>query len=143
MAGSSMVFSYDDGDGSTARVGIRRIVCAFTTDDTDGSATGTTKKIAGELIKVTTDPGATAPSANWDVVITDPEGINVCTVCQNAAALIARHTTNTEETYLYLKNTDATPIGIASYPVVCDALTIAVANGGNSKVGEIILYYRA
>lgn len=143
MAGSSMTVTYDDGvDGGGYRCGIKKILIDFVTDDATGAATVDTRKIVGELIKLVTDPGATAPTANWDVVITDPEGLTVTAGCDNAAALIARHTTNSEQTYLHLLNSTATPVGIATYPVVCDVLTIAVANGGNAKNGQIILYYK-
>lgn len=143
MAGSSMTFTYDDGTDGLGNSGtrIRKVTCDFTTDDSAGTASGTTRKISGRLIKIQTDPGSAAPSANWDVVVTDEEGIDVLGKCQESAALIARHTTNSEETYLFIKNIDATPIGIAAFPVVCNALTIAVANGGNSKTGQIILFY--
>lgn len=143
MAGSSLTITYDDGaDGAGFRAGIRKVLIDFTTDDTTGDATGDTRKIVGELVKIQTDPGATAPTDNWDVVITDAEGIDVLANCQNAATLLTRDTANTEETYLYLKNADATPIGIAAYPVVCDVLTITVENAGNSKTGQVILYYK-
>lgn len=143
MAGSSMTFTYDDGADGAGNSGtrIRKLVCDFVTDDSTGAASGTTRKISGRLIKIQTDPGSAAPSANWDVVVTDEEGIDVMGKCQNAAALVARHTTNSEETYLYILNGDGTPIGIAAFPVVSNALTVAVANGGNSKTGQIILFY--
>lgn len=135
MAGSAMTFTQDK------RGNLRRLICAWTSDDSTGAASGTTAKIAGRFIKVVTDPGSAAPTANWDVVVTDENGLSPFDVCQNAAALIARHTTNTEETYLYLKNTDATPTGIAAFPVACGVLTVAVANAGNSKTGAITFYY--
>lgn len=143
MAGSSMTFTYDDGaDGAGNRGRIRRIICDWVSDDSAGTASATTRKIVGELIKVVTDPGGTAPTDNWDTVITDPEGVDVTAACMNAALLIARDTANTEETYLYLKEASGTPIGIGAFPVVCDPLTVAVANAGNSKTGQIIIYYR-
>lgn len=143
MAGSSMTFTYDDGwDRLGQQCRIRRVIADWVSDDSDGSASGTTQKVVGELIKVVTDPGSAAPSDNWDVIITDEEGVDVTAVCQNAATLLTRDTANTEQTYLYILNADGTPIGIAAFPVVCDKLTIAVANAGNSKTGQIILYYR-
>lgn len=131
-----MTFTYDELGP------IRKIIAEWVSDDSTGAATGTTKKITGTLIKVSTDPGAAAPTDNWDVVVTDEEGVDVLATCQQAAALVARDTANSEETYLYLKNIDATPIGFAVFPVVCDKLTIAVANAGNSKTGQITLFYR-
>lgn len=144
MAGSSMTFAYDDGvpDAFNLMPGIRRLVCDFVTDDSAGTASGVTKKICGEVVKVVTDPGAAAPTANWDIVVTDENGLSPFAKCQNAARLLARHTTSTEEDYLYILNADSTPIGVSLYPVVCGELTVAVANGGNSKTGRIVLYIR-
>jgi hypothetical protein len=143
MAGSAMTFEYDDGDdGAGRRCSIRRVIATFLTDDSAGTASGTTRKIVGELIKVVTNPGSAAPTDNWDVLITDENSIDPLAGVQNAAALVARDTTTTEQTYLQLLNADGTPVAEAIFPVVCGALTIAVANGGNSKTGEIILYYR-
>jgi len=143
MAGT-MTITYDNGvDGEGAVRRLRKITCDWTSDASDGTASGATRKIMGRLIKVQTDPGGTAPTDNWDTTIVDEESVDVVANCQNAALLIARDTANTEETYLYLKNADNTPIGIAAFPVVCNALTIGVANAGNSKTGQIIIFYEA
>lgn len=145
MAGSATTITYDDGaDGSGARGRIRKVLIEFTTDDTTGSVTCTTRKIVGELIKIVTDPGSAAPTDNWDVVLTDEEGVDLSVNMDDAAiaALIARDTANTEETYLCLFDTAAGTSRVAAFPVVCDKLTVTVNNAGNSKTGQIILYYR-
>jgi hypothetical protein len=144
MAGSSTTVTYDDGvDGSGLRGGIRKVIIDFLTDDTSGSVAVTTRKIVGELIKIVTDPGAAAPTDNWDVVLTDEEGVDLSVHMDDVAiaALIARDTANSEETYLPLEDTAGTA-RIAAWPVVCDKLTVTVNNAGNSKNGQIILYYR-
>lgn len=143
MAGSSMTFTYDDGGSPGRQRGIMKVIAEFTTDDTTGSVAGTTRKIVGELIKIVTDPGSAAPDANWDVVLTDEEGVDLSIHMDDVAiaALIARHTTTTLETYLPLEDTAGTA-RIGAWPVVCDKLTITVNNGGNSKTGQIILYVR-
>lgn len=141
MAGSSMTFTYDDGDGINGTV--RKVVATFLTDDSTGSVAGTTKKIVGQLIKIVTDPGSSAPSANWDVVLTDEEGVDLSIHMDDVAiaALIARHESTTLETYLPLEDTAGTG-RVGAWPVVCDKLTITVNNAGNAKTGQIILYYR-
>lgn len=141
-AGSSTSVTYDDGADGVGHGNIRKVLIDFVTDDTTGAVSVAIRKISGTLLKVVTDPGATAPTDDWDVTIVDPEGLSVVAGCQNSALLIARDTANTEQTYLQLLNADMTPIGIAAYPVVCDVLTIGVANAGNSKTGQIILYYK-
>lgn len=144
MAGSSTVVTYDDGQDGVGHYGhIRKVIIEFVTDDTSGSVAVTTRKIVGELIKIVTDPGADAPTADWDVVLTDEEGVDLSVHMDDVAiaALIARHTTTTLETYLPLEDTAGTG-RIAAWPVVCDRLTVTVNNAGNSKTGQIIIYYR-
>ncbi len=133
MAGSSMSFTYDE-QGS-----IRKVIVDWVSDDSTGAVSGTCKKIAGRLIKAITNPGGAAPTANYDIAITDEESVDVLASCQNSLA--NRHTSSTECVYLYLKNADITPIGIAEFPVVNDALTFAVTTAGNSKTGRIVLFY--
>lgn len=137
MAGSSMTFAYDDIGG------IRRITADWVSDSATGAVTGTTRKIVGTLIKGLTNPGATAPSDNYDIAITDEESHDVLAGCIAACQLANRDTTNTEEVYFFLLNSDASALSMAAHPVVADVLTIAITNAGNSKVGRLVLYYRA
>jgi hypothetical protein len=144
MAGSSTTVTYDDGsDGNGDTGSIRKVLIDFTTDDTTGSVAVTTRKIVGELIKIVTDPGGTAPTDAYDIVLTDEEGVDLSVHMDDVAiaALINRDTANTEETYLPLEDTAGTG-RVGAWPVVCDKLTVTVNNAGNSKTGQIILYYR-
>jgi len=135
MAGSSMAFTYDRVPGGP----ITRVIGTWTSDDTTGAVSGTTaNKISGRLVKAVTDPGAAAPTANYDIVLTDSESVNVLTGCDDD--LQNRHTTTTEETYFFVLDTDATPLAKAQHPAVCSVLTVAVTNAGNSKNGVIYLY---
>src|SRR5688500_2099008 len=116
MAGSSTTVTYDNGDLGPSIGGhgsIRKVLISFTTDDTTGSVACTLEKISGELIKTVTDPGSAAPTANWDVVLTDEEGVDLSVHMDDVAiaALIARHETTTLETYLPLEDTAGTARG--------------------------------
>lgn len=143
MAGSSMTFTYDDGiDGAGLPGRIRKIIVDWVSDSATGAVSGDTRKISGELIKAVTNPGTTAPSANYDIDITDPEGTDVLANCIAAGRLQNRHTSTTEIVYFFVENVDTAPLASSSAPVVCDVLTIAITNAGNSKVGRLILYYR-
>jgi hypothetical protein len=138
MAGSAMTITYDDGYDGTGRQGsIRKILVDWTSDDSTGAVSGTTRKIVGELIKGITDPHATAPTDDYDIAITDEEGVDV--LGSSFTALGNRDTANTEARYFGL--TDGT-LNTSAFPVVCDVLTIAITSAGNSKVGQLILYYR-
>ena len=132
MAGSVMTITYSSAGGMT------RIVADWTSDDTTGAVSGTTKHLVGELIKGQTDPGATAPTDDYDIVLTDTEGVNVLGLSHDD--LVNRDTTNTEEVYFNLKPDGATVL--PAYPVISDQLLVSITNAGNSKVGQVVLYLR-
>lgn len=142
MAGSAMTFAYDENAD-----GIQRVVVDWTSDSATGAVSGTSKKITGTLLKAVTIPSATAaPSANYDVAIKDENSLDVLSglggVGGSAPSLANRHASNTEVVHLRASNslTDLVP---GSEPHVCDRLTVEVTNAGNSKQGQIILYFRA
>jgi hypothetical protein len=142
MAGTSTV-TYDDGiDGAGFQGGIRKILVDWVSDASDGTCVIVTRKIVGELVRGVTDPGATAPTDNYDIVITDEEGVDVLAACVAAGRLADRDTANSEQAYFFVENVDASPLATSRHPVVCDKLTITVTNAGNSKLGQLILYYR-
>ena len=130
MAGSAMTFAYDNL-GS-----LRKVIVSWTSDDATGAVTGTTAKITGRLVKTITDPGTAAPTDDYDIAYTDEEGVNLLTAC--SATLADRDTANTEEVYHLLSDGTAP---IAMHPAVSSPITIAITNAGNSKQGEITLYY--
>lgn len=140
MAGTMTIVADNDvGNGGV----IQKLICSWTSDASTQDASATTPfNVNGEIVKIVTDPGSPAPAANWDVVITDDNGLNPLAGIQNVATLLTRHTTNTEQTYCQLLNADTTPIGIAAFPVVSGLLTVAVANAGTSKQGVIYIYVR-
>lgn len=136
MAGSSMTFTYDEASH------IRRVIVDWVSDSATGAVSGTCKKISGALIKAVTIPsGTAAPTADYDIAITDANSVNVLGNCMDNLA--DRHTANTEEVYFLVSSLAATdPNGVVP-PVVCDALTFAVTAAGNSKAGQIIIYHKA
>lgn len=137
MAGSSSTITYDETGP------IKKILIDWVSDSVTGAVTATTKKIVGQLLKVITDPGSAAPSPNWDVAITDEEGVDVLSGLGGGGtdpSLANRHTTNTEVVHLVALNTGIPIPG--TQPWVCDKLAVAVTNAGNSKTGQIIIYWR-
>lgn len=126
----TMALTYDD-------LGTVKKIIADWTSSTSGVADATTKKIVGSLIKGVTDPSTDAPTDDYDIVITDPEGFNVLTASNDDLA--DRDTANTEEVYFSQYSTS----GGSMFPVVCDKLTITVTNAGDTKGGQLILYYGA
>ncbi len=134
-AGSSMYFTNPKA-GEYCKV-----VVTWVSDDATGAVSGTTPfEVWGELVRVVTDPGAAglAPTDNYDIVLTDSEGVNLLGLSHDD--LVDRDTANTEQVYPALRPDAATTV--SAYPVVGGAITIAIAAAGNSNAGEIILYVR-
>jgi len=104
---------------------IKKLKAAWTST-AGGVASATSSKIyTGELLFVITDPGATAPTDDYDVVVNDDEGHDVL-----AGTGANRDTANTE----YVTGS----LGA----VVNSTLGIRVTNAGDSKQGDLILFLR-
>jgi hypothetical protein len=96
------------------------------TSDSDGTADATTtEKIDGLLVLVCTDPGATAPTDNWDLELKDSDGVDLL-----AGQGANRDTANTE----YINSGMG---GLAK-----DTLTMSVTNAGDSKTLTVYAYFR-
>ncbi len=104
------------------------LVTVSWTSAADGSATGTVN-LQGFLIKVVTDPGATAPTDNYDISLVQ-NGID-----QLGDLLLNRDTANTEMVYPVVSGA-CTPIFLAGDH------TFTIANAGDSKVGTVYFYIR-
>lgn len=137
----AMTFTYDSGQvgGGQLGGGVVKVIADWTSDAA-GAASGTTdRKVVGRLVKAVTDPDATAaPTDNYDITLTDGEGVNVLTACQSTLA--NRHTSTTQEVYFLVLDAAGTPLAQSVHPVVCDLLTVTVANAGDTKSGQLILY---
>lgn len=141
MAGSSMTFTYEDGqDGRGLPGRIQRVIASWVSDDAAGTASGTTRKLVGRLVKAMNAPGAAGvqPTDNYDIAVTDSDGVNVLSACLPTLDNISN--ASKTERYFFVKNTDAAPLSTSSSPLVSSALTISVAAAGNSKQGAITLY---
>jgi len=102
----------------------------WTTDSSGNfTATDTAYPIEGYLMLVETDPSATAPTADYDIVLNDANGIDVM-----GGALGDRSATATELT-MPLLNGNYTMLPVPG------TLTMDVTNAGNSKSGTIRIYF--
>lgn len=121
MAGAVMTFT-------ETRIGpVKRIKAAWTSDSATGAVSGTTTyAYNGKCELLTTDPGATAPTDDYDLAVTDADGVDVL-----AGAGANRDTANTEQV-----------LGTSLGAVVSSVLTFAITNAGNSKVGTVYLDIR-
>jgi len=86
----------------------------------------TTNYYTGELVRLITDPGATAPTHDYDVAINDDDGFDAL-----LGAGADRDTVNTEQVL-------ASSLGC----VVNSKLTLSITNAGNAKVGTVYVYIK-
>ena len=110
---------------------VKKIKWAWTSaaDGTVGAAavsSTTTNAYSGECLRLITDPGATAPTDDYDVVINDADGVDVL-----IGAGANRDATATEQVI-------ASSLGC----VANDTLTLLVTNAGSGKTGTTYLYIR-
>lgn len=127
MAGSTTVTHYTLGT-------IRRIVVDFVGDVADGTIPDTVlPAFEGQLFEVLTNPGAVAPTDNYDVTLIDADGID------RLQGVGEDRDTSTSEAVPIVYDA-LSPI----HPVVSrtDVLTLKFANQSvNSATGRVTLLY--
>lgn len=134
MANESTAVTTRNGDNR--REAYERLVIDWTADDTTPADPQTLvlPAINGELISLTTDPGSTAPTDNYDITIEDALGVDVL---QGVGA--NRHESTTQQVYITVDGTETRPV-VTQY----DVLTLNIAgNAVVSATGRIILVYEA
>ena len=94
-----------------------------------GTADCTDYAVHGNIRRVVTNPGAAAPTDNWDATLKDADGIDVM-----ATALANRDTADSEQ---ILDSTNGN-LNIA----VDGPLTLQILNAGNAKTGTVTLYVK-
>lgn len=109
-------------------------IMSFTGDSSDGTvpATATTINIDGYVTMVVTDPGGTAPTDNYDITLTDANGVDIM-----GGSLANRDTINTEQAFPLL---DATNF-VYGPRYVSGTLTLTITNQSvNSATGQVLIY---
>ncbi len=109
---------------------IKRLKLDYVT--ASGSASVTVADVNGVILRVTTNPGATAPTDNWDIALLDEDGIDVL-----GGDGVDRDTANSESFC------PSVAFGDGFVPVaVSGSLTLNITNAGDAKVGSVIVYLR-
>lgn len=128
---ASITITYDEARGPVKRVKLDW------TSHTDGTVSGiATKALNGQLQRVVfvSDSGGTQPTDLYDVTLLDEDGADVLggvganvdrTAVKNFAPICETGTN-----------------GEVLAPLICGTLTLTIANAGDSKGGEVILYLR-
>lgn len=112
---------------------VRRVQVDFTASSTDGSIPDTAlPSIEGRLLAITTNPGATAPTDNYDVTLIDGEGAD-----RLYGVGADRDTANTESAPIVFASSTVHPWVDGD-----ETLTMKWANNSvNSATGRVIVYY--
>lgn len=107
------------------------------TSDASGDVSGTdTQPVTGEIVRVVTNPSATAPSDNYDLVINDADGVDVL-----AGAGQNRDTATSEQSVPIIETlVGANPYGERVF--VDGVLSLVVSNAGNAKSGVVTMYLK-
>lgn len=86
-------------------------------------------KMHGTLVKVVINPGSTAPTDNYDIILGDPDD-NALDACNGL--LLDRDTANTEQVY---------PMISSSRVFLCGTYALTITNNiVNSATGDIHFY---
>jgi len=100
------------------------------TSDASGDVSGTdTVVVSGVALRWATNPGSTAPTDDYDIVVNDEDSIDIAN-----GGLGNRDTSTSEH---FIPGGDADP-GAA----FVGKLSLVVSNAGNAKEGVLRMYYR-
>lgn len=134
-AGSVTVTKTKKTFGRTGNMEVVQI--DWTADAADGSVPNTNITMSGFVQKIVTNPGATAPTANYDMALGDPEDTALDAL---AGALANRHTTSTEQVYPTVAGTPGT---VSSRTVFLPPGTYQFQltnNAVNSATGRVLVF---
>jgi hypothetical protein len=119
---------------SHVQEGIERIDADWTSDGS-GAVTQAIN-IAGVITRVVTDPGATAPTDNYDLTFIDEFGLDLF-----AGQGADRDTANSESFCPGVPLKDGTTTSVIPMSHVGTA-TLTIAAAGDTKVGKIVLFIK-
>lgn len=133
MAGTISVSSRSSdviGKGSSRKC-VEKVVIDWVADAAAATVPDLVLELQGFIIKAITNPGATAPTDNYDITLGGPEDSALDVL---GGALLNRDTANTEQVYPLITG--------AVIPVfVSGSHTLSIANNAvNSASGRIVLY---
>lgn len=102
------------------------------TSDSSGNYTASILGISGTLTRIIINPGSTAPSANYDMVLNDEDSIDLMMAAgANLSATVTTH--------FCPHCTDGTTPELID---TCGVLTLAITNAGSAKTGRVKIIWR-
>lgn len=112
---------------------VRKITTSWTSDG--AGAASATITFAGRILRVVTNPGAAAPTDNYDVTFIDADGLDLF-----MAKGVDRDTINSEHFCPGMVMTDAAVNTVAPITYIGSA-TLTIAAAGAAKNGAVVIYY--
>jgi len=120
---------------TSGRPPVKVITLTCTADASDGSYPATALsniphgEIGGRLLQIATDPGSTAPQANYDITVTEAGGADLL-----LGVGANRHTSSSEVAIIESNGASAVYAGT-------DTLTLNIANNNVNSAGITIKIY--
>lgn len=109
----------------------KKITVTATADSTDGSYVTKAIEMRGFIVKVVTNPGATAPTDNYDIALNGPEDTALDSL---GGALANRDTANTEQVYPVISGATV-PVYVNGKP------TLAITGNSVNSAVTVITFY--
>lgn len=112
---------------------IKKIVATLTGDSGDGTIPATAlPKFSGKLLTLETNPGAVAPTDDYDLTLVDDDGLD-----RLQGVGVDRDTTTSEEVAVVFTGKE-----LRAYVAMQDTLTLTpVNNSVNSAIIVVTIYY--
>lgn len=122
-----------------SRVGhVTRIEFAWTSNASGAATMALTENVNGALMQVQFVPGSggSQPTNEYDATLTDENG-------QDVLAGLGANLSNANKTRVTpgVLASDGTNNSVVPF-VLCEPLTLTIANAGDTKTGKVILYVR-
>mgnify|MGYP001590171713 FL=1 len=131
MVNDTAQWQYVDGDGKN----VGKVIIDWVSDSAAGSVSQLSDKpIFGEILRITTNPGAAAPTTLYDITIDDEDSVDVA-----LGTLLNRSATATETVYPTIVGSGGTTY---VQTAIAGRITLTIAAAGNSKNGRVTIYLR-
>lgn len=117
---NTIVVTWTSATGGTVTAAIASVYSAALTS---GKYYPAPTKIKGFVARVVTNPGATTPSSNYDITLTDVDGVDIMN-----GTLLDRSATLSEE------------VKVSPSPYLNSETTLTITNAGDAKNGTITIY---
>lgn len=115
---------------------VSKVIVDWVSHSTAGTVSQVSDEpIYGEILRITTNPGATAPTNLYDVTILDEDSVDVA-----LGTLANRATATTETVYPTVAGSAGNNTDVQM--PVAGKLTLTISAAGNSKIGRVTIYLR-